>query len=205
MRLSGADRREQLLDVTAEIAVRRGFSAVTVQSVARTAGVSRPIVYEHFGDLDGLLETLIARESARALDQIKATRLRDLSSGDPSELMLESLEAYLRAVERHPTTWQLVLLPPEGAPEALRASILSGRRAILAGLIEAVAPGIEAGSDASEAELTARMLSAIADEYARLVLTNATRYTPERLLRHARRLLTGTPNVLFDPGAIKGD
>jgi hypothetical protein len=40
--------------------------------------------------------------------------------------------------------------------------------------------------NANDAELTASVLSAVSDEYARLVLTDPHRYPPERLLRHAR-------------------
>src|ERR1700733_778912 len=65
-RLSGEDRREQILDVTAAIVARSGFGAVSIQGVATAAGISRPIVYEHFGDLDGLLEALVRREMAAA-------------------------------------------------------------------------------------------------------------------------------------------
>jgi AcrR family transcriptional regulator len=179
-------RREQLLDVTAEIVAEQGFQAVSIQSVARRAGISRPIVYEHFGDLSGLLEALVERETARALEQVSQTELGDLSEGDPSELLLESLRTYLDAVERHPDTWRLVLMPPEGAPELLRKSILSGRAAVLNKLTRAVRPLAMPGGEAPDPELTARILSAVADEYARLLLTDARRFGPERLLAHAR-------------------
>ncbi len=187
--MAGEQRREQLLDVTAELAIEQGFHAISVLSVARRAGISRPIVYEHFGDLNGLLEALIQREGSRALDQVRATRLRDLSSGEPIELMLDSLRSYLTAVEENPTTWQLVLLPPEGAPELLRKSIAKGRRAVLTNLIDAVAPSLDPSADGPDSELTARLLSAMADEYARLVLADPVRYSPRRLLRHARWFL----------------
>ena len=75
-------------------------------------------------------------------------------------------------------------MAPEGAPESLRTSIAEGRRSVLAKLTRAVRPAIRS-ADAGDAELTASLLSAIADEYARLVLTDPDRYTPERLLRHA--------------------
>ena len=78
-------------------------------------------------------------------------------------------------------------MPPEGAPELLRKSIEHGRAAVLARLAEAVRPALLRGKDAPpDAELTARLLSAIADEYARLVLTDPVRYSPDRLLVHAR-------------------
>ena len=66
-RMTGAERREQLLDATKAIVVADGFHAVSIEAVARAAGITRPIVYGHFEDLGGLLEALVERESrARA-------------------------------------------------------------------------------------------------------------------------------------------
>jgi AcrR family transcriptional regulator len=59
--MSAAERREQLLDVTKDLVAEHGFHAVSIEAVARAAGVSRPIVYGHFHDLPGLLESLRAR------------------------------------------------------------------------------------------------------------------------------------------------
>jgi AcrR family transcriptional regulator len=188
-RLSAAQRREQLLDTTAELLGQSGFHSVSIQSVARAADVSRPIVYEHFGDLGGLLEALVKREMERAGEQISRSALEDLSHGDPTELMLASLSAYLHAVEEHPSTWRLVLMPPESAPELLRKSIVRGRASVLDGLREAVRPGLRRGEKAEDPDMTARTLSAIADEYARLVLSDPQRFPPERLLAHARWFL----------------
>lgn len=192
-RLSAAERREQLLDVTASIVAESGFPTVSVQSVARRAGISRPIVYEHFGDLDGLLQAMVARETARALEQASSTALTDLSEGDPVELMIDSLGRYLQAVRDHPTTWLLVLMAPEGAPELLRQSIADGRGAVLANLARAMRPVLGSDGEGPDPELTARVLSAIADEYARLLLTDPERFEPARLLDHARWLLSHVP------------
>jgi AcrR family transcriptional regulator len=188
--MSSPERREQLLDVTAEIVAEQGFQAVSIQAVARRAEISRPIVYEHFGDLPGLLEALVKREMDAAGAQIAATQLRDLSEGDPTELMLESLGLYLDALARHPDTWRLVLMPPAGAPESLRRSIRRGQATVLGKLTDSVRDGLRpGGEDPPDAELTARMLSTMADEYARLVLIDATRFSPERLLAHGRWLV----------------
>jgi AcrR family transcriptional regulator len=188
-------RRAQLLDVTNELVAERGFAGVSIQAVARRAGISRPIVYEHFGDLPGLLEALVEREMGRALTQISETELGDLSEGDSTELLLESLRTYLGAVEQHPSTWRLVLMPPEGSPELLRRSIARGRAAVLAKLALALRPVSPPGSETPDPELTARTLSAIADEYARLLLTEPRRFPRERLLTHARWYLDN-----FAPG-----
>ncbi|MDQ2894210.1 MAG: TetR/AcrR family transcriptional regulator [Actinomycetota bacterium] len=188
--MSSAERREQLLDVTASLVAEGGFAAVTIQSVARAAGISRPIVYEHYGDLTGLLGALVARELARARAQVWESTLTDLDTGDPIELMVASLRTYLTAVQRHPDTWRLVLMPPEGAPEALRRRVQRGRGAILAKLADAVRPGLTPGRATPDPELTAWTLSAIADEYARLILTDPQRYPVERLLAQARWFLS---------------
>ena len=184
-RMRAFERREQLLDVTTELVVEEGFHAVSVEGVARQAGITRALIYQHFGDLHALLEAVIDREMTRALSQVSETTLQDLSHGDADQLMLESLDAYLRAVHDHPATWTLVLMAPEGAPLKLRQAIEQGRRLVLARLIAAVRPALSDGDD-DDAELTARILSAIADEYARLILTDPKRFTAERLLRHAR-------------------
>ncbi|MDQ6744906.1 MAG: hypothetical protein M3Z27_02635 [Actinomycetota bacterium] len=76
---------------------------------------------------------MIEREISRALVQVSETTLTNLDEGDPLELMLESLGAYLHAVGSQPTTWRLVLMPPEGAPEALHEKITQGRSAVLDG------------------------------------------------------------------------
>lgn len=183
-------RREQLLDVTGELIAEQGFPAVSMQSVAQRAGVSRPIVYEHFGTLDGLLEALIEREMHHARQQIDETALGDLSDGDPIELMLESLGNYLDAVATHPTTWRLVLMPLEGAPELLRKRIGHGRASVLRSITDAVRFGHLPQSYAKDPELTARMFSAMADEYARLLLADPAEFPPERLLLHAGWWLT---------------
>ncbi|HEY5427762.1 MAG TPA: TetR/AcrR family transcriptional regulator [Solirubrobacteraceae bacterium] len=187
--MSAPERREQLLDVTTALALARGFHDVSIEAVARDAGITRALVYQHFGDLPALLEAVVAREMARALSQVSETTLTDLREGDPRELMLDSLRAFLTAVRDHPRTWRLVLLPPEGAPPSLRTSIARGRARVLGQLATAVRPVLAPGRESRHAELTASILSAISDEYARLVLTDPVRYTPDRLLRHARWLL----------------
>jgi AcrR family transcriptional regulator len=184
-RLPAHERREQLLDVTKAIVSARGFHAVSIEAVARDAGISRPIVYGHFQDLRGLLEALVAREGARALAQLATVLPGDLAHGEPRAQLLSALRAYLDAVQADPDTWRLVLMPPEGAPDLLRDLLARGRRAVVAQLAEAVRPGLGPGGPSPDPELTARTLSAIADESARLLLTEPDRYPAERLTAHA--------------------
>ena len=188
-RLTATERREQLLDATKAIVAERGFHAVSIEAVAREAGVSRPIVYGHFDDLRGLLEALVRREGARALAQLGAVLPTDLGAGDPRALLLAGLRGYLEAVRGDPDTWRLVLMPPEGAPDLLRDLLARGRTAVLGHLAEAARPGLGPGGPSPDPELTARTLSAVADEAARLLLTDPARYDVERLMAHAAWVL----------------
>ena len=175
MRLSAEERREQLLEVTKRIVLEGGFHAVSIEAVAREAGITRPIVYGHFNDLPGLLDALVDREGRRALAQLETVL--------PQPDLLEALRAYLEAVRADPDTWRLVLMPQEGAPRILHERIARGREAIVARL----AHGLEPDAGLPDPELAAHLLSAYADESARLVLTG--RFPAERILDLSRWLL----------------
>jgi AcrR family transcriptional regulator len=190
-------RREQLLDATKAIVDRSGFHAVSIEAVAREAGITRPIVYGHFRDLPGLLEALVDREGDRALAQLDELLpdAKEMASGDPRELLLSAQEAYLRAAQADPATWKLVLMPPEGAPDILRERIAEGRAQVVGQLAQAVAPLFRPGSGGPDPELTARMMSTVADEAVRLLLNDPERYPPERLVAQTRWFL----DRLIDP------
>lgn len=187
--MTAAERREQLLDATKAIVGERGFHGVSIEAVARRAGITRPVVYGHFPDLGALLEAMLERESERALAQLGAILPPAPPSADPREALLAALRGYLEAVRADPVTWRLVLMPPEGAPELLRENITRGREAVVAILAEVVGPGLAPGRASPDPALTARLVSAVADEAARLVLTDPERYPIERLSDHARWLL----------------
>jgi AcrR family transcriptional regulator len=191
MRMAAEQRREQLLDVTKAIVGADGFHAVSIDRVAREAGVTRPIVYGHFADLPGLLRALVEREGLRALVQLAEILPPEDAPGVPREALLAALRAYLEAVRADPVTWRLVLMPPEGAPPLLRDRIAEGRAAAVAQLARVAGPGLAPSGRAvsPDPELTAQSLSALADEWARLVLTEPDRYPIERLVEHARWLL----------------
>jgi AcrR family transcriptional regulator len=186
--MTGADRREQLIDTTRDLVEEQGFHAVSIDAVARRAGITRPVVYDHFPTLSALLEATLDRETARALGQLVASLPAPGSAGR-SELLLRRLEAYLEVVRADPVTWRLVLMPPEGAPLSLRDRITAGRRAIVAELAEVMRPESSPEGASPDPELTAHMLSALADEAARLVLTDPAHYPVTRLMDNARWML----------------
>ena len=188
-RMSAAARRAQLLEATKAIVGSQGFHAVTIEAVARRAGVSRPVVYEHFGDLPGLLEALVDRLSETALRQLAAVLPTTLAEGEPRATLLAALRGYLEVARADPVTWRLVLMPVEGAPRSAGERIAAGRSQVVAQLAAAVGPTLPRTGPAGDPELTARLMATVADELVRLVLTQPQTYTVERVLAHAAWLL----------------
>ena len=189
VRMSAAERREQLLDVTKELVGEQGFHAVSIEAVAKRAGITRPVVYGHFEDLGALLEAMLERETVRALGQLAEVLPASLVEGGAREALLAALRGYLEVVRADPVTWRLVLMPPEGAPELLREHVTRGREAVVAALAQVVRSGVAAGMGSPDPPLTAHLLSAVSDEAARLLLTNPSEYPVERLMDHADWLL----------------
>jgi AcrR family transcriptional regulator len=188
--MSAAGRREQLLDVTKRLVGEQGFHNLSIEAIAKRAGITRPVVYAHFEDLDALLEAMLQREAMRALSQLGAILPRALpDGGERSSALLSALRGYLEAIQADPVTWRLVLMPPEGAPRVLRETVEKGREAVVAALAQVVGPGLAPERPSPDPQLTARLLSSLSDEAARLLLSDPEQYPIERLMRHADWLL----------------
>ena len=61
-RMTGKERREQLLLVGRKLFADKGYEATTVEEIAAKAGVSKPVVYEHFGGKEGIYAVVVDRE-----------------------------------------------------------------------------------------------------------------------------------------------
>ncbi|MGO9141924.1 MAG: TetR family transcriptional regulator [Streptosporangiaceae bacterium] len=66
-RMTGKERREQLLDVGRRLFAERGLDGTSIEEIAAQAGVSKPVVYEHFGGKEGLYAVVVDREVDRFL------------------------------------------------------------------------------------------------------------------------------------------
>ena len=60
--MTGKERREQLLDIGRSLFAARGLDGTSVEEIASAAGVSKPVVYEHFGGKEGLYAVVVDRE-----------------------------------------------------------------------------------------------------------------------------------------------
>ena len=94
--MTGKERREQLLDVSRALFAEKGFEATSIEEIAHRAGVSKPVVYEHFGGKEGIYAVVVDREMQRLMDQI----VDALDGGDhPRELLERAACALLDYIE----------------------------------------------------------------------------------------------------------
>jgi AcrR family transcriptional regulator len=93
--MTGKERRQQLLDVGRTLFAERGFEATSTEEIAARAGVSKPIVYEHFGGKEGLYAVVVDREMQSLLDRVTGA----LTAGHPRELLEQAALALLIYIE----------------------------------------------------------------------------------------------------------
>ena len=79
-RMTGKQRREQLIEIGRKLFGDKGFEGTTVEEIASKAGVSKPVVYEHFGGKEGLYAVVVDREIASLLDAITGALTSDAGS-----------------------------------------------------------------------------------------------------------------------------
>ena len=106
--MTGAQRRAQLLDVGRGVFAERGYDGATVEEVAARAGVSKPVVYEHFGGKEGLYEVVVDREVQSLLASFTAA----LVGTSPRELLEQATLALLSYVEERADGFRILVREP---------------------------------------------------------------------------------------------
>ena len=94
-RMTGKQRREQLIEVGRKLFADKGFEATTVEEIAAKAGVSKPVVYEHFGGKEGLYAVVVDREIAALLGAITGALEADAGSRKTLERTALALLDYI--------------------------------------------------------------------------------------------------------------
>jgi AcrR family transcriptional regulator len=105
VRMTGVQRKQQLLEVGCTLFAERGFDATTIEEIAHRAEVSKPVIYGHFGGKDGLYAAIVDREMTRLLTMVTDA----LSGGHPRTLLEQAASAFLDYVENFTDGYRLLL------------------------------------------------------------------------------------------------
>jgi len=182
-------RREHLLDAALRVLARDGYDKLTVEAIAREADVTRPVVYSAYDGLEPLLNALLDRTQRRAL----ASALQLLPPDAPDQVdvwLVETLGRFLDVVQKEPEVWRPVLGLIRNAPDVVRDRIESTEDLIRGYIADAVETGLErSGRPPLDADILARMVMVVGEEFARLVLADPDRYPRERLIGTLERIL----------------
>jgi AcrR family transcriptional regulator len=146
-------RREELLDVADRVIQRRG-TGVSMDEIASEAGITKPVLYRHFGDKEGLWEAL----TQRYVDELTRALQPAAKVAEPRARLAATIDAYLSYVELEPERYRFLL----GASGRSRTSPLVAefrRRQIADCLFTAVDSLRRAGLDPGFAEPWAHCVS----------------------------------------------
>lgn len=191
-RLPPAQRREQLIDAALSVILEQGYAGVSIEAVARAAGVTRPVVYDHFPNLGRLLHALVEREERYALEQLEQVVPDDPGELEPVELLVGGVRRFLKAVSDRPATWRIILLPLDGTPAIVRDHVETNRARTqerIEHLVRLATQQPELPSDL-DVELTARAIRCLGEEAGRTLLTDPERYSPERYAEFVTSVMT---------------
>ncbi|MFM7755577.1 MAG: TetR/AcrR family transcriptional regulator [Actinomycetota bacterium] len=97
MRLPAAARREQLLESAMEIFASKGYHETSMNDVALAAGVTKPVLYQHFESKRDLYLALIDEAGSRLMSAITAAHLADSSGRQRTELGFRAYFTWVRS------------------------------------------------------------------------------------------------------------
>jgi len=104
-RMTAAERREQLVDISRGLFAERGFDGTSIEEIAARAEVSKPVVYEHFGGKEGLYAVVVDREVRRLLAMMQDS----LKAEHPRVLLEQAAFALLDYIEDAPDGFRILV------------------------------------------------------------------------------------------------
>jgi AcrR family transcriptional regulator len=105
VRMTGSERREQLLEIGREVFADKGYEAASIEEIAQRANVSKPVVYEHFGGKEGLYAVVVDREVRSLLDRVTNA----LDADHPRVKLEQAAHAFLTYVQEEPGGFRILL------------------------------------------------------------------------------------------------
>ena len=176
MRLPAEQRRSQLLEVACDVFAARGFHATSMDDVAEAAGVTKPVLYQHFPSKRALYRELLEDVDRRLLDAVRAATINATSG---RERVQEGFAAYFHFVTGHGSAFRL-LFGASVRNDVEFAAIAEGAIEQIANLITGL---IEIGPDHEHRRVLAHAVVGMAEATSRRLAESGGELDPDRLAR----------------------
>ena len=160
-RLTAEQRRERILAGATKVFAERGYQEASMGAIARAAGITPAVIYDHFPSKAELHITLLERETDHLLAFV--AEALEATPEDPAQRLRAGVDAFFAYVEEHRFAWRMIFRDAPADPAVATAYRRLGRRATgaIEGFIRATAPPalLEGPEGAQRAEMFAQMLS----------------------------------------------
>ena len=175
-RLPAGERREQILDVAVQVFARQGFHGTSMNEVAEAAGVTKPVLYQHFESKQDLYLALIDEIGKRMITSIAKATAGATSGKAMTEL---GFQAYFRWVADDHDAFLLLFSTQANRDAAAVAAI----RAITSEAASAIAPLIAVEIDHEKQRTLAHGLVGLAEGVSRRLVERGDDFDPDELGR----------------------
>jgi AcrR family transcriptional regulator len=180
-RLTAPARREQLLDVALEVFARNGYHDTSMNDIADAAGVTKPVLYQHFDSKRELYQALLDEVSTRLLTAI-VTAAGEATDG--REQTERGFRAYFRWVAEDHDAFMLLY----GGGTRRDDEFARAVRRVTAGAAKAIAPLIAADIDDEHRLTIAHALVGLAEGASRRLVERGDRFDPDVIARQVSDL-----------------
>jgi AcrR family transcriptional regulator len=164
-RLTAEQRRHQLFAVALELFAQRGYRPTTMDDIAERAGVTKPLLYQHFSSKRALYLELV---DSIAQDLLTAIRRAVIRAEGPRQQVELGFAAYFKLVVSNEAEFRLLY----GRDHADDLELGRALRTVEDAIAEAIDPLIDAGLDADHRRLLAYGIVGMAEGASRHFMTN---------------------------------
>lgn len=139
-RLSPADRRAVIVSAALEVFADEGYDRASMRAVAKAAGVTTPVLYDHFASKADLYATIVEQEADALVDRWVGAGFHISDGGGAEDMFMESVGTIFDWATRNEAGWRIIFLDEPTDPVVAKAHARRQARAshVLASLFSQV-------------------------------------------------------------------
>ncbi|MFB8003100.1 TetR/AcrR family transcriptional regulator [Nocardia sp. NPDC056000] len=177
------ERQQRILDAAVDIAIDDGFPAITMQSVAKRTGFTRPVVYDCFDGPEAIIIAVLDRESETVAREITAvSEALNSSTALADKGFVQIIIDRLDVMRAQPRTWLLLSVPTEGTTETVRARMHEIRESLRQSFQYALSDAVRDMPDPPlDTEVASYLIQDIVHSFAQEMIARPEHYPIERI------------------------